>query len=132
MNKTQTQFMRLGDSIVRRFNVEVGGVFNFSDRYHFYRKENEYIFQYYGVFINVGADCFWISLPNHIDIADFNKSILLKDMWYDLINYNPIEKIMMSVAPMLATTFQSMGKAFLSISGNLLTISRDENEEPKK
>lgn len=130
MNKTQKQFLKLGDYATEVFSIDVGYIFWISDRYSIRRMDNGYNFLYYGIIVDVTEKCFRLALPKSIDIADFNKSILLHDMWADIINYkNPIQKITGKILPMFAEIFDSCGREFISLSENILQITKKEDKK---
>lgn len=129
MNKTQNQFLRLGDYITKKMLVEQSSVFSISDNFKFVRYPSYYMFRYYNIYIIVNENSFKLKLPSYIDITEFDKSRLLKDMWHDVINYNPVEQIMNEIAPILAKTFADCGRAFIRIAGNFAVISNKDGKE---
>lgn len=81
MNKTQKQFLRLGDTIVQNFLIPDNGELQLSTRYIFVRENNAYTFIFYGVHIRVSNKDIVIRLRHNIDIRDFDVDKLLADMW---------------------------------------------------
>lgn len=129
MNKTQRQFLKLGDYIVKNFSPEPYKELEITEKFKFTIQQDMYCLRYYDIFIVVMDDRLSITLPTHIDIVDFDKYKLLKDMWADVINYNPIDNIIKEIAPTLAEIFDNCGKIFTDFSNDILTITNKKNEK---
>lgn len=128
MNKTQRQFIRLGDYIVKKFAPEPSSVFSISDEFKFVREADYYLFRYYKIYVTVTNDRLDLKLPAHIDIADFNKSKLLKDMWKDILEYTRDKEKMISdaLAPFIEG-LQILNRALVAFNKEL-NSSIDHNE----
>ncbi len=132
MNKTQRQFLKLGDYIVKNFSPEPYKELEITEKFKFMLQPDCYCFNYYNILIVVMDDRLSVTLLTHIDITDFDKSKLLKDMWADVINYNRVENIMKEIAPTLAEIFDNCGKTFTDFSNYLSTITNKKNGKDKR
>lgn len=131
MNKTQRQFIRLGDYIVKKFSPEPYSLLHITNKFEFSVLKDRYCFGYYEIYVVVTDDRLSITLPTHIDITDFDKSKLLKDMWADVINYNPIDNIIKELAPTLAEILDNCGTTFTDFSNYISSITNKKNEKRK-
>lgn len=120
MNRTQRQFIRMGDYIVKKFAPEPSTVFNITGEFKFVREADYYLFRYYKIYITVTNDRLDLKLPAHIDIADFDKSKLLKDMWHDILEYTKSKEKMVSdaLAPFIGG-LQILNRALVAFNKEL-------------
>ena len=91
MRNTKRQFIRLGDYITKKYGVEIGQAFVCDKHLGMTRLGNGYKFVFYKIGVAVSSSIFRLTLPEHIDIRDFDTNKLLGDMW-DTVKEVPVRK----------------------------------------
>lgn len=129
MNKTQKQFIRLGDFIIKKFAPEYSRAFEIHKEYFFRRDTDRYTFRYYNIVIVVSGKRFEVKLPDYIDITDFNKSKLLKDMWNDLLIFNKKADLVKDALTPFINGLQIFNKVLVAFNKELNNSNKSNESE---